>query len=480
VLIPQGSIALDNCGTVSFTNDQPPVFPVGITAVTWTATDASHNSSTCIQHITRSAQLNASITMSEMPVFCQGETVTLTAHNPGTSPVTYLWSTGETTASIQVSTSGNYSVTISNMTGCQSIGHLTVTIDITGLLSSYVMLTDKHIHLEGTTVYSGGLGVMDGYHTYQGKIEAKQQTKVTAAGTFAKADHIDVDPSSVITNKNLSAANVTLPPFETVNAHGTINIQVHTGTTVTLSGSLYKEIKVEKNATLVINTPVIDISKGMHLDDGAILKFAQCTRVHMGGNLETGKNVTIDLEGTSVIWYIDGDAHFHEGNNVTGAFYLGTSNPHYSVVLKHVITADESKATRPGIYKGMFLAEDIESHKNNHWYLNPICNFCNPVLPKEFAEENSTVNTNEAVVKNFPNPFSNNTTVSFTLPEDTHVKLEVFDISGKCIQTLFNDNVQAGNEYKADFNGDNLNDGIYFYRLTTTDNVIIGKMMLVR
>jgi Ig-like domain CHU_C associated len=57
---------------------------------------------------------NASVAASGLTTFCQGGSVTLTASGGGT----YLWSTGATTPSITVSTSGSYSVTVTNATGC--------------------------------------------------------------------------------------------------------------------------------------------------------------------------------------------------------------------------------------------------------------------------------------------------------------------------------------------------------------------------
>ena len=67
---------------------------------------------------------------------------------------------------------------------------------------------------------------------------------------------------------------------------------------------------------------------------------------------------------------------------------------------------------------------------------------------------------------NYPNPFNPATKITFEIPEQSHVKLTVFDITGKEIATLINDDVSQGN-YSMVFNtGDiSLSSGIYFYRL---------------
>jgi len=62
--------------------------------------------------------INASITASGPVTFCQGQSVDLTA-NGGSATATYLWTTGETTQTITVTTSGTYNVTITESSGCE-------------------------------------------------------------------------------------------------------------------------------------------------------------------------------------------------------------------------------------------------------------------------------------------------------------------------------------------------------------------------
>lgn len=61
--------------------------------------------------------------------FCIGGSVTLTAVDTTGNPVTYLWNTTDTTASITVNTPGTYSVTITNAAGCSGISSIPVTIN---------------------------------------------------------------------------------------------------------------------------------------------------------------------------------------------------------------------------------------------------------------------------------------------------------------------------------------------------------------
>ena len=84
------------------------------------------------------------------------------------------------------------------------------------------------------------------------------------------------------------------------------------------------------------------------------------------------------------------------------------------------------------------------------------------------------------VVSVYPNPFTETTTIKFSMPEDDHVSIDVYDISGKLIETIFNSDVSAEQKYTVEFSGSTLPSGMYFYRMTTNSDVYSGKMMLLK
>jgi hypothetical protein len=79
--------------------------------------------------------------------------------------------------------------------------------------------------------------------------------------------------------------------------------------------------------------------------------------------------------------------------------------------------------------------------------------------------------------QNYPNPFNPMTTINYGLPRSSHVTLQVFDILGRLVQTLVNDNQDAG-FYNVQLNASALASGMYFYRMTA-DNFIQSKKMLL-
>lgn len=77
-------------------------------------------------------------------------------------------------------------------------------------------------------------------------------------------------------------------------------------------------------------------------------------------------------------------------------------------------------------------------------------------------------NTASAItVESYPNPFNPQTTIRFTLPEETYVRLTVFDVLGRAIRVLVDGTQEAG-PHDVHFDGSSLPSGIYFYRLTAT------------
>ncbi|MBZ0203951.1 MAG: T9SS type A sorting domain-containing protein [Ignavibacteria bacterium] len=88
--------------------------------------------------------------------------------------------------------------------------------------------------------------------------------------------------------------------------------------------------------------------------------------------------------------------------------------------------------------------------------------------------------------QNYPNPFNPTTNIEFSLPRSSFVRLVVFDMLGREVETLVNENLSAST-FKADWNASNYPSGIYFYRLevrqagsSTNGFVESRKMILIK
>ncbi|MBS1493876.1 MAG: LruC domain-containing protein [Bacteroidetes bacterium] len=81
--------------------------------------------------------------------------------------------------------------------------------------------------------------------------------------------------------------------------------------------------------------------------------------------------------------------------------------------------------------------------------------------------------------QNYPNPFNPTTKISFSLPKNEFVSVKVFDMSGKEIAQLVNNEMKTG-VYEYQFDGSKLASGVYFYRITTPNFTETKKMTLVK
>lgn len=80
----------------------------------------------------------------------------------------------------------------------------------------------------------------------------------------------------------------------------------------------------------------------------------------------------------------------------------------------------------------------------------------------------------------YPNPTAGPSQVVFVTAETGRTLVEVYDMNGRNVATLFNQEAQAGQEYRIDFDGATLPNGIYIYRMTTTNEIIIDKFMVAK
>lgn len=82
--------------------------------------------------------------------------------------------------------------------------------------------------------------------------------------------------------------------------------------------------------------------------------------------------------------------------------------------------------------------------------------------------------------QNYPNPFNPTTKIDFELPTDSKVNLKVYNILGKEISIIFNDEFKKAGYYTVYFDGSNLATGLYFYRITANDYTAIKKMVILK
>jgi flagellar hook assembly protein FlgD len=86
--------------------------------------------------------------------------------------------------------------------------------------------------------------------------------------------------------------------------------------------------------------------------------------------------------------------------------------------------------------------------------------------------------------QNYPNPFNPVTNFKFSLPQASHVKIEIFNILGQKVKTLVDEDMKAGS-FVVDWDGEDqrgveVSSGIYFYRMIADDFSTVKRMVLLK
>jgi hypothetical protein len=81
--------------------------------------------------------------------------------------------------------------------------------------------------------------------------------------------------------------------------------------------------------------------------------------------------------------------------------------------------------------------------------------------------------------QNFPNPFNPETAIKYSIPVAGFVDLRIYNLLGQEVQTLVSDYKEAG-EYVVHFRADELNSGLYIYKLISGEHVLTRKMTLIK
>ncbi|MEW6051732.1 MAG: FlgD immunoglobulin-like domain containing protein [Candidatus Zixiibacteriota bacterium] len=104
--------------------------------------------------------------------------------------------------------------------------------------------------------------------------------------------------------------------------------------------------------------------------------------------------------------------------------------------------------------------------------------------PTSIDDESNNLPNAFSLAQNYPNPFNPTTTISFSLPRASDVKIEIFNIVGQRIASLIGGTMQAG-EHHVEWDGQtdsgqSAATGVYFYRLQAGNLIDTKKMLLLK
>jgi hypothetical protein len=217
-----------------------------------------------------------------------------------------------------------------------------------------------------------------------------------------------------------------------------------------------------------------------------------------GGAISKNEPVLVD-EG--VISYIDDPNDVYDSRkfsnddrktlneNLSKSFSSQVSEQTHKIKsLEEKLTKNEATNTEKKKYQEMrTLKEVVKARKpeNIARHVSMISDDLSRIMKSTGGEvsdkyEANILPTEFALHQNYPNPFNPATMISFDLPQDLRVSLIVYDLLGREVIRLVNNEFKVAGKYAFDFNGASLSSGVYFYRLEAGKFFETKRMVLLK
>jgi hypothetical protein len=209
---------------------------------------------------------------------------------------------------------------------------------------------------------------------------------------------------------------------------------------------------------------------------GERMFLSQGIPVGLSPEAQSGPRLVADTQGGAIFTW-DTDARY--SNGPVYATHLNASgeiaHPAWAVNGNPIAPFPGSQYVRSIVADGSGGAVISLDHSDRGLYLQRVNDSqITGLEPLEFTAPNAI-----SLTKLSPNPFNATTVLSYELRVASHVTLKVYDTAGRLVVALADGWREAGT-HEVTFNGSNLASGIYLNTLTTGQNSITGKMVLLK
>jgi hypothetical protein len=378
---------------------------------------------------------------------CASSPVTLDAGNPGG---TYLWSTGATTQTIQVSAAGTYSVTVNTVTGCT----LTDAMVVTNKPAPTQNLGADFQLCPGTTsvLDAGNAG-----STYAWSTGATTQTiTISTPGAYI------VEVTNAAGCKTLDTLIVTPKAAPVVNLGA--NRDICTSDTITLdagnagatylwsTGATTQTIRVSLAGTYGV---AVTNAGGCTTSDDVVVTNKPAPNASFTFAIDTfitGVQVdfaAVQVAGNQYNWNFGDPTSGSNTSSLVAPTHIFSNSGTYTVTL-----------TVTNVATGCISVQTTQI----------------TVVKVGFETDYNEIFKLAAA----PNPFVGNTKIMYQLPVDAEsVTIEVYDLVGRLINTIAKGEAQSSGLYAVDFNstGDDNASGVYIVKLMVDGKVAVTRVI---
>lgn len=133
-------------------------------------------------------------------------------------------------------------------------------------------------------------------------------------------------------------------------------------------------------------------------------------------------------------------------------------------------------------YSGKTFSANFQPWEVKLFRINGMGSAPYPAVSKRLSpslDPETTKNFSFELHQNYPNPFNPSTSISYSIQDQGHVNLSVYNSIGQLVATLV-DGVKTPGKHQVVFDANRLSSGVYFYKLKSESNVLFKKMLLIK
>jgi hypothetical protein len=450
----------------------------------------------------------AAISASGPTTFCAGGSVTLTA-STGSS---WLWSTGATTQAINVSATGSYTVTVTNAAGCSATSAATVvtvnplpTATITGNNSPVVYGGSAIFNLSGTPLANVTYKINSGENQILA-LNGSGTATVTVINATTNQTLTLVSVSNTTCSQSLSATSTVIvnPPQgnrpTSLTYSGTRSVQY--GSTATLSAILW-----DNQYWRAVSGKTITFTIGTQTTTAVTNSLGIATTTILISQAPGSYRVLSNFAGDATYAASNDNDAFTITRRTLTAGLTGTVSKVYdnnaiayllplNYTLTGVINGDNVLLNNPatGIYNNKNVGTNkavtvtglaLMGTKAAYYTLastsvrKNIGVITAPLIASKSGEVTTDVEPEIAYVdlKVYPNPFSEKLRFEFVSPVSVNARVDLYDMTGRLVKNIFEQPIEGGVSYEAEFRPETIISGMYIYRVTLGEAIYNGKVV---
>ncbi len=175
------------------------------------------------------------------------------------------------------------------------------------------------------------------------------------------------------------------------------------------------------------------------------------------------------VEDVSQVWFLSLMPNGEYANNGNPIYLQNNGNGMFSYPL--ILSSD----AQLGTYEWTFTAQDLSGNLSE-----PVIHYIEIIdTTLSSTEEFFSSPFHFSLFQNYPNPFNFVTTISYQLPQLEFVNISIYDISGKLIDTVIDEQVRPG-FHTVKWNSKGFSSGVYFYKIVAGKYSKTGKCILLK